>query len=214
MRDTESSFSAETSPPAPVSAGERTLATAELVLEIATAAAGERELDAILRAALDRLHGVVAFTGGSIALVDREELVIRAATGPFQDEAIGQRLTRGSSLSWRVIESLEPVRVDDLLTSEARVKGVEASKAVRSWLGCPDPVAWRWHRPPGGRFHLPGGLHRGGPGPRRDDRSCAGRPDPPGCALHRRATRDRPCGTPSRASSVTSCARRSRRSTA
>src|SRR6187402_3669163 len=134
MPDTESSFSAEPPPLAPASAGERTLATAELVLEIATAAAGERELDAILRAGLDRLHGVVAFTGGSIALVDREELVIRAATGPFQDEAIGQRLTRGSSLSWRVIESLEPVRVDDLLTSGARVKGVEASKAVRSWL--------------------------------------------------------------------------------
>src|SRR6186713_1692880 len=126
----------ETDPPASVGApgqvatspGDRTLATAELVLEIATAAAGERELDAILRAALDRLHGVVAFTGGSIALVDRDELVIRAATGPFEPEAIGQRLARGSSLSWRVIDGLEPVRVDDLRTADVRMPGAEASK--------------------------------------------------------------------------------------
>jgi len=122
-------------------AAARTLATAELVLEIATAAGGERELDAILRAALDRLHGVVAFTGGSIALVDLDDLVIRAATGPFEQEAMGQRLPRGSSLSWRVVESLEPVRIDDLHAVSSRIRGVEASKAMRSWLAV--PIEWR-----------------------------------------------------------------------
>ena len=139
----------ETDPPVSVGApgqvatspGDRTLATAELVLEIATAAAGERELEAILRAALDRLHGVVAFTGGSIALVDGEDLVIRAATGPFEEEAIGQRLSRGSSLSWRVVQTLEPVRVDDLRTTSTRVPGAEAAKAMRSWLAV--PIQWR-----------------------------------------------------------------------
>jgi K+-sensing histidine kinase KdpD len=139
----------ETTPPAtvdarsarPPSAVDRTLATAELVLEIATAAAGERELDAILRAALDRLHGVVAFTGGSIALVDGDGLVIRAATGPFEEEAIGQRLARGSSLSWRVIDTLESVRVDDLRTTSTRLPGAEAAKAMRSWLAV--PIQWR-----------------------------------------------------------------------
>jgi K+-sensing histidine kinase KdpD len=123
------------------SAGDRTLATAELVLDIATAAAGERELDAILRAALDRLHGVVAFTGGSIALVDGDGLVIRAATGPFEAEAIGQRLARGPSLSWRVVDTRQPVRVDDLRTTSTRIPGVEASKAMRSWLAV--PIQWR-----------------------------------------------------------------------
>jgi K+-sensing histidine kinase KdpD len=139
----------ETTPPASVGAprstltspGDRTLATAELVLDIATAAAGERELEAILRAALDRLRGVVAFTGGSIALVDGEHLVIRAATGPFEEEAIGQRLARGSSLSWRVVDTLEPVRVDDLRTTSTRIPGAEASKAMRSWLAV--PIQWR-----------------------------------------------------------------------
>ena len=90
------------------SVDERTLATAALVLEITTAAAGERDLDAILHAALDRLHAVVSFTGGSIALVDGDDLVIRAATGPFQEEALGQRLARGPSRSWTVVETLAP----------------------------------------------------------------------------------------------------------
>jgi K+-sensing histidine kinase KdpD len=122
-------------------AAARTLATAELVLEIATAAGGERELDAILRAALDRLHGVVPFTGGSIALVDLDDLVIRAATGPFEHEALSQRLPRGSSLSWRVVETLEPVRIDDLHAVASRIRGTEASKALRSWLAV--PIEWR-----------------------------------------------------------------------
>jgi K+-sensing histidine kinase KdpD len=141
MRETKPSSGAGTPIPTPASAGERTLATAELVLEIATAAAGERDLEAILRAALDRLHGVVAFTGGSIALVDRDDLIIRAATGPFEHEAIGQRLARGPSLSWRVVDALEPVRVDDLRATSTRMPGPEASKAMRSWLAV--PIQWR-----------------------------------------------------------------------
>jgi K+-sensing histidine kinase KdpD len=141
MPDTTPPATAGAPPMTPPSAGDRTLATAELVLDIATAAAGERELEAILRVALDRLHGVVAFTGGSIALVDGDGLVIHAATGPFEQEAIGQRLSRGSSLSWRVVDTLEPVRVDDLRTTSTHIPGAEASKAMRSWLAV--PIQWR-----------------------------------------------------------------------
>jgi K+-sensing histidine kinase KdpD len=134
-------LSSEAAPEARTSAAARTLATAELVLDIATAAGGERELDAILHAALDRLHRVVPFTGGSIALVDGDNLVIRAATGRFEDEALGQRLARGASRSWRVVETLEPLRVDDLQAVGGKITGAEASKAVHSWLGV--PIAWR-----------------------------------------------------------------------
>jgi len=118
-------------------ADSRTLATAALVLDITTAAAGERELDAILRAALDRLRGVVAFTGGSIALVDGDDLVIRAAIGPFEVEALGQRLARGPSQSWRVVESLASVRIDDLQAAGTKVKGERAATALKAWLGVP-----------------------------------------------------------------------------
>ena len=116
---------------------ERTLAAAALVLEVTTAAAGERDLDAILRATLDRLRGVVSFTGGSIALVDGNDLVIRAAIGPFQEEALGQRLARGPSRSWQVISSRTPIRIDDLEALGGRTTGAQAARAIHSWLAVP-----------------------------------------------------------------------------
>ena len=118
-------------------AAARTLATAELVLEITTAASAERDLEAILRATLDRLERVVAYTGGSIALVDGDDLVIRAAIGPFEGEALGQRLARGASRSWQVVETLQSVRIDDLHAAGSRVTGQRAAGAVRSWLAVP-----------------------------------------------------------------------------
>jgi K+-sensing histidine kinase KdpD len=118
---------------------DRTLATAELVLEITTAAAGEYELDGILRAGLDRLRGIVAFTGGSIALVDGDELVVRAAVGPFEDEAIGQRVRRNDGRSWSVVTSRESIRVDDVQAEGVRMRGKRAANSMRSWLAVPIP---------------------------------------------------------------------------
>ena len=131
--------------PAPADAGfapdasvARRLATAELVLEIATAAAGELDLDQILRAALDRLATVVPFTGGSIALVDGDQLAIRAAVGVFADEAVGTRLSRnGTSRSWRIVDTLAPERIADVQAAGIAVTGRKARQAMRSWLGVP-----------------------------------------------------------------------------
>jgi len=121
----------------PLDQATRTTAAAALVLDIVTAAGGERDLDAILRAALDRLGGVIRFTGGSIALVEDDDLVIRAAVGPFQDEALGQRLRRGASRSWSVIETRRPIRLDDLMADGLRSTGAKASQEIRSWLAVP-----------------------------------------------------------------------------
>lgn len=126
-------------PGASAAFADRRLATAELVLDIAAAAAGTLELDDILHAALDRLRGVVAFTGGSIALVDGDELVIRAAVGPFVDEALGQRLARGAGRSWRVVERLEPVLIADFRASDVTPAGAAARVGMRSWLAVPIP---------------------------------------------------------------------------
>ena len=115
----------------------RTLAAAALVLEITTAAAGERDLDAILRATLDRLRGVVSFTGGSIALIDGDDLVIRAAVGPFEAEALGQCLPRGPSRSWQVILERAAVRIDDLHAQGLHATGALAGNAIHSWLAVP-----------------------------------------------------------------------------
>jgi signal transduction histidine kinase len=115
----------------------RSAATVLLVLDIATAAAGERELDQILRETLDRLSAVVPLTGGSIALVEGEHLVVRAAVGPFASEALGQRLSRGASRSWAVVETLEPFLVGDIQAAGLQPAGTEAASRMRSWLAVP-----------------------------------------------------------------------------
>lgn len=127
----------EPRPDEAVSTTLRSAATVQLVLDIATAAAGERELDQILHEALDRLGTVLPLTGGSIALVEDNDLVVRAAVGPFATEALGQRLPRGESRSWAVVETLQPYLVGDIQAAGLHPRGVEAATRMHSWLAVP-----------------------------------------------------------------------------
>ena len=121
----------------PVMNSIRSEASTRLIIEIAAAASGELDLDQILHETLDRLRQVIRLTGGSIALVEGDDLVVRAAVGPFADEALGQRLPRGNSRSWGVVDRLEPFRTGDLLRSGSRMRGAAAATAVHSWLAVP-----------------------------------------------------------------------------
>jgi signal transduction histidine kinase len=112
-------------------------ASTRLIIEIAAAASGELDLDQILHEALDRLGVVVPLTGGSIALVEGDDLIVRAATGPFATQALGQRLRRGPSRSWGVVERLEPYLTGDLLRDGVRMHDAAPADAVRSWLAVP-----------------------------------------------------------------------------
>src|SRR5690242_20470797 len=78
----------------------RALAEAEILTAIAVTAAAEDDLGGILAAALNAIQGVIAFTGGSIAVVEEDALVIRAAVGLFAETAMGQSLPRGRGRSW------------------------------------------------------------------------------------------------------------------
>jgi signal transduction histidine kinase len=116
---------------------ERSEASSRLIIEIATAASGELDLDQILHEVLDRLRTVAPLTGGSIALVDADDLVIRAATGPFAKQAIGQRVRRGGGRSWTVVETLRPYRTGELHPDGERVTVPAGADAIRSWLAAP-----------------------------------------------------------------------------
>lgn len=107
----------------------------ELLNAIALAASGEADLDRILNAALRQLAGAVAFTGGSIALVEDNALVIHAAMGPYARDALGQRLPRGGGRSWQVVETGEP-----FLSGDVTVEG-RATTPIRSYLAV--PLIWR-----------------------------------------------------------------------
>jgi signal transduction histidine kinase len=108
-----------------------------LLIEIAVATAGEADLDHILQATLDRLAQLVPFTGGSIALIEGDDLVVKAAIGPFAQGALGTRLPRGRGRSWEVIQTLEPSLVADIAEAGLKIRNRSAAAAIRSWLGVP-----------------------------------------------------------------------------
>jgi signal transduction histidine kinase len=115
----------------------RSSAASQLIIDIASAAAGQRDLDQILHETLDRLRSIAPLTGGSIALVEGDDLVVRAAIGRFAEEALGQRLRRGPSASWSVVDTLEPRLISDMHREGLRVQGVPSQEAIRSWLAVP-----------------------------------------------------------------------------
>lgn len=121
---------------------DRALAEAALLNAIAKAAAGEDDLNRILKAALDHLSQLINFTGGSLALVERNDLVIRAAVGPMTETALGQRLPRGSTgPSWRVIETGETFLCNDLLAAGYKTPVNSAGQRLQSYLAV--PLIWR-----------------------------------------------------------------------
>lgn len=113
-------------------------AVTALLNTITTAAAGEDSLERILEITLQQLREVISFTGGSIALVEGEALVIKAAYGPFAAQAVGQGLPRGrgESRSWRVVEQGEP-----FLSNNLAREGLKATSPLRSYLAV--PLRWR-----------------------------------------------------------------------
>jgi signal transduction histidine kinase/putative methionine-R-sulfoxide reductase with GAF domain len=112
---------------------DRALAEAELLNAIVTTAAGHTELPLILAAALEHLSQVIDFTGGSIALLEGDDLTIRAAHGPFADQALGQSLPRAPhARSWQVIDTGQPFLLDD-----AEAQGLTPTTPIRSYLAVP-----------------------------------------------------------------------------
>jgi PAS domain S-box-containing protein len=122
-------------------ARDRALAEAELLNAIARAASGEDDLGRILSAALARLAQVIRFSGGSIALVEGDDLVLHAAVGPFTGTAIGQRMPRGPKRSWQIVEQGEPYLCNDLLAARVQVYGSGIGSTLRAYLAV--PLIWR-----------------------------------------------------------------------
>lgn len=87
---------------------------AALLAAVVVDAATRSDLPGVLDAALARLAEHVPFTGGSIALVEGDQLVIRAASGPFAAKALGARVRRRRGhRSWQVVETGQPIMVAD-----------------------------------------------------------------------------------------------------
>jgi len=114
---------------------------AELLHSIALAAAGEDDINRILNAALARLAGLLNFTGGSIALVEGDDLVIQATSGVISASTLNQRLPRGRGMTWRVLTSGTPFLSHDLPADGVPPLWEDADDAIRSVLIV--PLVWR-----------------------------------------------------------------------
>ena len=68
--------------------------------------------------------------------MEGDNLVIRAAIGPFAESALGQSLPRGRGLSWRIVEECKPFVSGDLLADNLR-----PTSPIHSYLGV--PLVWR-----------------------------------------------------------------------
>lgn len=114
----------------------RALVEADLFTAIAAVAATEDDLQRILQAALEYLRDVIPFTGGSIALVEGDQLIIHAADGPFAASALGYRMTRNTGACWRVIETGQTFISNNVQEHHRRTSG-----GFKSYLAV--PLTWR-----------------------------------------------------------------------
>ncbi|HLJ59219.1 MAG TPA: PAS domain S-box protein [bacterium] len=103
-----------------------------LLHAVAAAISGQTELQQMLIAVLDHLRPVVRLTGGSIILREGDDLVLRAAAGSFSAQALGQRVPRGPSRVWQVVDRGEPFLSADLLA-----EGLTPTTPLRSYLAVP-----------------------------------------------------------------------------
>lgn len=117
---------------------DRALAEARLLDDIAQSAAGEEDLGRMLTTVLQHLGSLVRFTGGSIALVEDDELVVRAASGPFAETALRQRAAHGTGAAWGIVEERRP-----LLSTDLPADGIAPrdGSPLRSYLAV--PLIWR-----------------------------------------------------------------------
>src|SRR5207249_2598528 len=101
---------------------------------------GRLDLQAVLDHAFVVLSRLVSFTGGSILLVEDEQVRIAAAVPAPTAEALAARIPLGQGVSGTIAVTGEPRYLPDITiasTVTARRRNAAASDGVRSWYGVP-----------------------------------------------------------------------------
>ena len=112
-----------------------------LILDLAREVTAKHDLADVLAATFVSLRQLLAFGGGSIALVNDDDWISFAATDPpATPEALAMRIRVGDGIVGRIVETGEPVYVSDIhthpdVTEERRAKSVSAG--VIAWFGVP-----------------------------------------------------------------------------
>jgi diguanylate cyclase (GGDEF)-like protein/PAS domain S-box-containing protein len=111
-----------------------------LLVEGAKQVTGRLGLDSVLEQAFRVLADAVAFTGGSILLVDGDEIRIAAGVPSPTPEALAARIPLGQGVSGAIAVSGEPRYLPDITIASTVTAGrrqQNSSNGVRSWYGVP-----------------------------------------------------------------------------
>ncbi|MBV9789807.1 MAG: GAF domain-containing sensor histidine kinase [Chloroflexi bacterium] len=114
----------------------RAIVEAELATSIATLAATEADLARMLQGVLEYLRDGIAFTSGSIALIEGDDLITYAADGPLAAAVLGQRTPRTSASNGHGIASGPP-----FIASGSHAHQYHTSSLNQSHLAV--PLSWR-----------------------------------------------------------------------
>ena len=99
------------------------------------------ELNPLLQNILENAVGILNCEAGSLLLVDEhtDELVFRVTAGPVADNLIGKRLSPGTGIVGRAVDTRKPVIENEEHTSSSRFKGVDQQTGFvsRSLLAVP-----------------------------------------------------------------------------
>jgi GAF domain-containing protein len=111
-----------------------------LLVEGAKEVTGRLDLQAVLDHAFVALGRIVRFTGGSILLVEQEQVRIAAALPSPTPEALAARIPLGQGVSGTIAVTGEPRYLPDITiasTVTASRRSSSSSSGVRSWYGVP-----------------------------------------------------------------------------
>jgi GAF domain-containing protein len=109
-----------------------------LLFRLARQVTARHDLDDVLSETLRCLRPLLAFSGGSIQLLDDEGWIQMAASDPIAPEHVmAQRVPLGTSVAGRVILTEQPVYIPDLDVVQVPTPTKRISTGVRSYYGVP-----------------------------------------------------------------------------
>ncbi len=111
-----------------------------LLIDGAKDVTGRLDLESVLDHAFQVLNRTVAFTGGSIMLVERDQVRIAAGMPAPTADALAARIPVGQGVSGSIAATGEPRYLPDITiasTVTASRRNTSASTGVRTWFGVP-----------------------------------------------------------------------------
>lgn len=110
----------------------------ETLAEVSRRIGPAQDLQHVLETVLNAMAELVEFKGGSICLVEGDQIRLAHSRPAVSDEVKAARLRIGEGLSGRIVATGDPIMTDDITTdSRAALQSVGSNATIRSYIGVP-----------------------------------------------------------------------------